>query len=123
MKKSTAILLLLPFVLLFVLFTILIGFYPVTYLEGTMPIIDVYNLDDVATYQVDIIINGQNNSYVMQPHDSISIPKEYSKTSDYDIQIFINGSIQYSDTVSLQKTESLLSSIKYGKLDTGEVSA
>ncbi len=118
MKKSTAIILLLPFVLLF----LLIVFYPMIYTEETMPIIDVYNHDN-ATYQVDIIVNGQNNSYVLQPYSSITIPKEDSKISDYEIEVFINGSLQYSDKVNLQKYESILSSIKYGKLDTGEVSA
>lgn len=118
MKKSTAILLLLPFVLLF----LLIVPYSTIYSVDPMPIIDVYNHDN-ATYEVNIIVNGENNSYVMQPHGSITIPKKNSKISDYDIQVFINGSLQYSDTVNLQKYESILSYISYGILDTGEVSA
>lgn len=118
MKKSTAILLLAPFVLLF----LLIALYSTINSVDPMPIIDVYNHDN-ATYEVNIIVNGENNSYVMQPHGSITIPKENSKISDYDIQVFINGSLLYADTVNLQKYESILSSINYGILDTGEVSA
>ncbi len=87
-----------------------------------MPIIGVYNHDN-ATYQVNIIVNGQNNSYVLQPNGSITIPKEDSKISNYEIEILINDSLQYSDTVNLQKYESLLCSINYGILDVGEVSA
>jgi len=87
-----------------------------------MPIIGVYNHDN-ATYQMNIIVNGQNNSYVLQPHGSITIPREDSKISDYEIEIFINGSLEYSYTLNLPTYETLLCSIKYGKLDAGVVAA
>lgn len=85
-----------------------------------MPIIDVYNHDN-ATYQMNIIVNGQNNSYVLQPHGSITIPREDSKISDYEIEIFINGSLEYSYTLNLPTYETLLCPINYGKLDAGVV--
>ena len=117
MKKSTTILLLSSFVLLL----LFIVFYSMIYAGAPTEIIGVHNNDDV-TYQVNIVINGENNSYTIQPNSSIMVPKESSKTSDYKIELFLNNTLQYSDTVNLQKYESLLCSIDNGILDVGEVS-
>lgn len=118
MKKLTTILLLLLFVLLFILMV----FSPTTYPEETMPIIGVYNHDN-ATYQMNIIVNGQNNSYALQPNGDIYIPREDSKISTYKIEMFIDGNLEYSDILNLPTYETLLCSIKYGKLDAGVVAA